>query len=71
MFLLSKCKTVIKSSSALSAFSKIINPSLDLYTINAARCRWFPAAMVKPYVSKTDKINKILSRTMKNHQYPQ
>lgn len=36
MLCLSKCNTVLKTSSALSAFSKIINPNINIYRINAS-----------------------------------
>ena len=35
MLCLSKCKTVLKNSSALSSFAKVINPSLNIYRINS------------------------------------
>jgi len=35
MLCLSKCKTVLKVSSALSAFAKVIKPSLNIYRINS------------------------------------
>lgn len=37
MLCLSKCKTVLKISSALSSFSKVINPSLNIYRINSLK----------------------------------
>lgn len=66
MISLSKCHTVLKTSSALSVYSKIINPNINLYTVNAMKMRFFPAAYVKPYKSNSLEINKILKRTMKN-----
>ena len=69
MLALSKCNTVIKTSSALSSFSKIINPSLNLYTVSAMRQPWFPTGTVKCYESDSDIINKILERTMKGDRF--
>ena len=37
MLCLSNCNTVLKVSSALSSFSKVINPSLNIYRINALK----------------------------------
>lgn len=37
MLCLSKCDTVLKISSALSSFSKIVNPSLKIYRINGLK----------------------------------
>jgi hypothetical protein len=67
MLALSKCQTVIKTSSALSAFSKIINPNLKLYTVSAMKQKWFPAGLVEPYRTNSDTVNKILKISLKNH----
>lgn len=69
MLALSKCATIIKSSSALSSFSKIINPSVKLYTVSATLNPWFPTPVAEQYKSKSEKIIKILERTMKNDSY--
>lgn len=66
---LSKCGTVIKNSSALSAFSKIINPSLNIFTVSAMKQKWFPTGVIKVYKTKSNKIKKILARTMKGDCY--
>jgi hypothetical protein len=47
MLCLSKCNTVLKISSALSSFSKIINPSLSIYKINALKFN--PTSNKTPY----------------------
>jgi hypothetical protein len=36
MLSLSKCNTIVKTSSALSAYTKIINPNINIYRINAS-----------------------------------
>jgi hypothetical protein len=36
MLCLSKCNTILKTSSALSAYAKIINPNINIYRINAS-----------------------------------
>jgi hypothetical protein len=69
MLALSKCKVVIKSSSTLSTFSKIINPSLKLYTVSAMKKDWFPHSYVEEYKTNNINIKKILERTMKDHYY--
>jgi hypothetical protein len=69
MLALSRCNMVLKTNSALSAFSKIINPSLQLYTANAMKERWFPTGVVLPYKTDSNDINAILARTMRGHQY--
>lgn len=69
MLALSKCKTIIKTSSALSAFSKIINPNIKLYTVSAMKMPWFPAAVAEKYTSNSEEIKKILKRTMINDCY--
>jgi hypothetical protein len=47
MICLSKCKTVLKISSALSAFAKVINPALNIYRINALK--FVPIKYALPY----------------------
>lgn len=69
MLALSNCKTIIKSSSALSSFSKIINPYINLYTICAMKQPWFPAAVAEKYKTDSEDIKNILKRTMKGDTY--
>ena len=69
MLALSNCKTVIKSNSALSSFSKIINPYINLYTVSAMKCGWFPAAVAEIYKTDSEDIKNILKRTMKGDTY--
>ena len=69
MLALSKCTTIIKTSSAFSSFSKILNPSLKLYTVSAMKKPWFPAAVAERYESESEEIKKILKRTMINDCY--
>ena len=69
MLALSNCKTVIKSNSALSSFSKIINPFINLYTVSAMRCGWFPTAVAEIYKTDSEDIKNILKRTMKGDTY--
>ena len=69
MLLLSKCNFIIKTSSAMSSFSKIINPSINLYCTSAMKQPWFPAGVVKTYNSESKIIQKILQKTMIGHVY--
>ena len=61
MLCLSKCKEVIKVSSALSAFSKIINPNLKIFRVNAlkmfADIPYFPDAYI-PLLEKNPSYSK-------------
>ena len=56
MLSLSKCSCVIKTSSALSAFSKLFNPSLEIYRVNACK-------MFNPNATYWPDCNKILNET--------
>lgn len=47
--LLSKCNYVITTTSILSSFSKIINPDLKIYRINACYYPYFPIAYIDLY----------------------
>lgn len=65
---LSQCGAVLQTSSALSAFSKILNPDLKIYRCAASKMLWdgpyFPVAYI-PVISGSDvKLNEILTRTM-------
>lgn len=64
MITLSKCKYVIKTSSALSSFSKIINPQLIVFSVSAMKERWFPTGLIQTYQSDSIEVNSILKRTM-------
>ena len=68
MICLSKCKTVLKTSSALSAFSKVINPALEIYRINGSKMfadiPYFPDAYI-PLLDKSVS-KEILEKVQKN-----
>jgi len=72
MLCLSKCKTVLKASSALSAWAKVINPKLEIYRLNGLRMftdiPYFPEAYI-PLLEKnnqyTDDCNNILLKVQK------
>ncbi len=73
MLCLSKCKTVLKVSSALSSFAKITNPDLKIYRLNALKMftdiPYFPDAYI-PLLSKDDayskECNSILDKVQKD-----
>ncbi|MEQ6122346.1 hypothetical protein [Reichenbachiella sp. MALMAid0571] len=62
MLVLSKCKTVLKVSSALSAFSKVVNPELEIYRLNASKMfadiPYFPDAYI-PLFKKNEKYSEV------------
>jgi hypothetical protein len=64
--LLSRCKYLIKCQSALSGFSKILNPNLNAYRISASKMfadiPYFPDAYIPRIVSNNLKCQQILSR---------
>jgi hypothetical protein len=59
---LSRCHYLLKSMSALSAFSKVINPNLQAYRISACKRNWFPEDAVPLYHSSNDEMQKLLRR---------
>jgi len=73
MLCLSKCKTVLKVSSALSAFAKLINPELTIYRLNALKMfvdiPYFPDAYI-PLLNKdeafSENCNSTLEKVQKN-----
>ena len=68
MICLSKCKSVLKNSSALSSFAKLINPNLEIYRLNSCKmfnptCPYFPDAhipLLRPNSNYTEITNRIL-----------
>lgn len=69
MLALARCNTVLKTSSAFSSFSKILNPALKLYTVSSMKLPYFPAAVAERYQSSSKIIKKILDRTMQGDCY--
>lgn len=66
-YLLSKCHSILKCSSALSSFSKILNPKLKAYQVSAMKIKWFPAGYIPGYIGHSEDSKKILNRTLKGH----
>ena len=65
---LSRCATVLNTSSALSAFSKVLNPDLEIYRCAASKMfadiPYFPIAYIPPYKSNKAAVTEVLTRTM-------
>jgi hypothetical protein len=73
MLCLSKCDTVLKVSSALSSFSKLINPNLKIFRLNALKMftdiPYFPDAyipLLEKNVNYTENCNNILDKIQKD-----
>lgn len=60
--LLSKCRTVIKTTSQLSSWAKIFNPDLEIYRTNCFKHDWFPEAYLPKYVSNDTIIQQLLNK---------
>jgi hypothetical protein len=67
-YVLSRCAAVLQTSSALSAFAKILNPDLEIYRVAAAKffinIPYFPTSFVPRYVSSSPEITTIVDRLM-------
>lgn len=57
---LSKCRYGLKCMSQLSAFSKIMNPELEIYRVSACKTSWFPEAYVPRYESESRAMRALL-----------
>jgi len=68
--LLSKCKTVLKCQSALSAFSKLFNPDLEIYRVSASKIfadiPYWPDSYIPLYKSNNPEIQNYVDIMMKN-----
>ncbi len=66
--LLSRCSTVMSTSSALSAFAKVLRPELEIYRTAASKLfedsPYFPAAYIPIYETDDPKILAILEKTL-------
>ena len=64
--LLSRCKFMINTSSALSAFAKVFNPELECYRVAASKLfgemPYFPVAYIPKLTSDNPECKKILNR---------
>lgn len=68
--LLSRCRAVLKTCSALSAFSKILEPRLEIYRCSACKkytdIPYVPVAYIEPYTTDSAAVLSILARLMKD-----
>jgi hypothetical protein len=66
--LLSRCGVVLLTSSALSAFAKIINPALEIYRVAASKLfqntPYFPVAFIPVYQSSSPEVAALVDRLM-------
>jgi hypothetical protein len=65
---LSQCGAVLNTSSALTAFSKVLNPDLDIYRCGASRMEadapTFPIAYVPVHTSNDPQMQALIDRMM-------
>ena len=61
---LSKCKYLLKTSSALSAWSKVFNPEVEAYRVQGFNADWFPDANIPMYWTEDPASQAILKRTL-------
>jgi hypothetical protein len=65
---LSRCAAVLNTSSALSAFAKVLQPDLEIYRCAASKMfadiPYFPIAYIPRYESEDVVVAEILNRTM-------
>ena len=72
MLCLSKCKEVLKVSSALSAFAKVINPDLKMWRLNAMKMMsipYFPDAYIPTLRTNADfseECNSVIDRVQQD-----
>jgi hypothetical protein len=66
--LLSRCRAVLLTSSALSAFAKIFNPDLEIYRVAASKrfadVPYFPVAYIPRYETSSPEIAALIDRLM-------
>lgn len=66
--LLSRCSAVVKTSSALSGFAKVLRPDLEIYRCAASKkftdIPYFPVAYIPKYQSDNPEIRDLLDRLM-------
>lgn len=59
---LSRCRSVLSTMSALSAFAKILNPDVEVYRAACCRPDWFPVAYTKRYRGHEKEVRAMLSK---------
>ncbi|MGQ9556016.1 MAG: hypothetical protein ACUVWR_18090 [Anaerolineae bacterium] len=58
---LARCRYALKCMSQLSAFSKVINPDLEIYRVSACKLGWFPEAYVPLYRASSKAARALLA----------
>jgi hypothetical protein len=68
-FLLSKCNLVLKTQSQVSAYSKVFNPNLEIYRVNACQEGYWPDSHIPLYDYKNIQdieVKNLLNEKLKN-----
>ena len=68
-FLLSKCNLVLKTHSQVSAYSKVFNPNLEIYRVNACQEGYWPDSHIQLYdYQNIDdiEVKNLLEKKLKN-----
>lgn len=72
-FILSKCTTVLKTHSQVSAYSKIFNPELEIYRVNGCQEGYWPDSHIPLYNFENvdnDEIKLLLKNKLSNEFDP-
>lgn len=59
---LSRCGHILKCSSALSAWAKILRPDCQLHQVAVTKFPWFPLSVVQSYEAHTEAAKQIMRR---------
>jgi hypothetical protein len=66
--ILTKCKSVLTTSSALPAFAKVLNPNLEICRATASKLftdiPYFPIAYIPRYSTRSPEVTNIINRLM-------
>ena len=68
-FILSKCDLVLKTHSQVSAYSKVFNPELEIYRVNACQEGYWPDSHIPLYDCQNIddiEVKKLLEKKLKN-----
>ena len=61
---LGRCKYILKTSSALSAWSKVFSPEVEAYRVQGFNADWFPDSSIPMYWTTDPASQAILKRTL-------
>lgn len=59
---LSRCRQVLTTTSALSAFAKVLNPEVEVYRASAFKFNWFPVAYTTRYKGHDKRVQAMLRK---------